>query len=135
MRVPESVDHFLQACPALADLRAGLLVCLQVLLSLGHPGRVLLAAFCSGGGAQLSLLLGARWPLPYRDDLVYREQCAQAWWIMDKNVKNYVMLAWRKRERFFGGRMSVAGGFNRKPVAYAAMRNAPPLGRWEPGGL
>ena len=77
---------------------------------------MLLAAFRVGGDAQLKLLLGGRQDLGYSDDEVFRANCAKAWWAMDVNVKNFVLLAWRRREMLLGGAVSLAGGFHIVPT-------------------
>ena len=111
LRVPESVQHFLQVCPAFLDLRTELAARLEVLRTAGEPGCRILTAFNCGGDTQLGLLLGARWPLPCSEDHLYRVNCAKAWWACDRNIKNFVLLAWRRRE---------AAGFPRGRVSYQA---------------
>ena len=76
----------------------------------GRPGVFVLRDLMSGGLRQARLLLGARVDFPQELLDENRELCARAEWTLDKVSKNFLVQAWRTRERLIGGKLRILGG-------------------------
>ena len=80
---------------------------------LSDLGARLWADFAACPQTQLRLVLGDNWLEPARPPErvaeAFREQCAQARWVLDKASKNCLLMCWKLRQALIG-KLSVCNG-------------------------
>jgi hypothetical protein len=91
----ESVQHFLQTCPALTSVRATLSTSLETTLqTLGKPGLRALCEYRLGGAPQLRLMLGDSM---YLDSTDSEDEKARTAFTVDRICKAFFVRCWKAR--------------------------------------
>ena len=114
--------HFIGACPAFVRERAKLQQQIRTnMFLLGKPGALVLSQLQEDPEVWFDTVLGAKIRIKPPNALSgaethqFQAYAAKALWSVDKSVKNFLLVLWRKRRALLGDLTIAEGRIVRKP--------------------
>ena len=129
MQGRDDTRHFIGACPAFVRERAKLQQQIRTnMFLLGKPGALVLSQLQEDPEVWFDTVLGAKIRIKLPNALSgaethqFQAYAAKALWSLDKSVKNFLLVLWRKRRALLGDLTIAEGRIVRKPPTEATLR-------------